>query len=92
MPFPLPAAGAAAPVRFRRSRAAGRHTCPDRGRRFPAAAWPAPADDEEEDHVNLEETAKRKAKWEEAHYNIISMKDDFKTIYGYDVEKVPFHF
>ena len=50
------------------------------------------ADDEEEDHVNLEETAKRRAKWEEAHYNIISMKDDFKTIYGYDVEKVPFHF
>ena len=50
------------------------------------------ADDEEEDHVDLEETAKRKAKWEEANYNIISMRDDFKTIYGYDVEKVPFHF
>ena len=50
------------------------------------------ADDEEEDHVDLVETAKRKAKWEEAQYNIISMKDDFKTIYGENVVKVPFHF
>lgn len=48
------------------------------------------ADDEEEDHVDLEETAKRKAKWEETNYNIISMKDDFKTIYGEGVKKVDF--
>lgn len=48
------------------------------------------ADDEQEDHVNLEETARRKAIWEENNYNIISMKDDFKTIYGYNVQKVPF--
>ena len=50
------------------------------------------ADDEERDHANLEETAKRKASWEEAHYNIISMKNDFKTIYGYGVEKTNFSF
>lgn len=50
------------------------------------------ADDDVRDHANLEETAKRKAKWEAANYNIISMKDDFKTIYGYDVEKVDFTF
>lgn len=50
------------------------------------------ADDEEEDHVNLEETQKRKEAWEKAKYNIISMKDDFKTIYGEDVKKVDFHF
>ena len=48
------------------------------------------ADDEEEDHVNLEETAKRKDAWEKANYNIISMKDDFKTIYGEGVQKVDF--
>ena len=50
------------------------------------------ADDAEEDHVDLVETAKRKAKWEEANYNIISMRDDFKTIYGYDVVKTNFIF
>ena len=50
------------------------------------------ADDEEEDHVDMTETNKRKAAWEDAHYNIISMKDDFKTIYGTNVTKVDFHF
>ena len=50
------------------------------------------ADDEEEDHVDMTETNKRKAAWEEAHYNIISMRDDFKTIYGYDVVKTDFIF
>ena len=49
------------------------------------------ADDDEEDHVDLVETANRKAKWEN-NYNIISMKNDFKTIYGYDVEKTDFIF
>lgn len=48
------------------------------------------ADDDVRDHANLTETAKRKAKWEENKYNIISMKNDFKTIYGEGVEKVPF--
>ena len=48
------------------------------------------ADDEEEDHVDMNETNKRKAAWEEAHYNIISMKNDFKTIYGEGVTKVNF--
>ena len=60
--------------------------------KYKSEAFMLIADDDEEDHVDLMETAKRKAKWEEANYNIISMKDDFKTIYGYDVEKVPFHF
>ena len=50
------------------------------------------ADDEERDHVNLNETAKRKEAWEEAKYNIISMKNDFKTIYGEGVKKVDFKF
>ena len=50
------------------------------------------ADDDERDHANLVETAKRKAKWEDNKYNIISMKNDFKTIYGEGVKKVPFSF
>ncbi len=50
------------------------------------------ADDNIRDHANLEETAKRKKAWEEASYNIISMKNDFKTIYGYDVKKTEFVF
>lgn len=49
------------------------------------------ADDDVRDHADLDETADRKAKWEN-NYNIISMKDDFKTIYGYDVEKTDFIF
>ena len=50
------------------------------------------ADDDVRDHANLNETAKRKAAWEEAKYNIISMKNDFKTIYGDGVTKTDFHF
>lgn len=48
------------------------------------------ADDDVRDHANLVETAKRKANWEKAKYNIISMKDDFKTIYGDGVIKTEF--
>jgi phosphoserine phosphatase len=50
------------------------------------------ADDDVRDHANLNETAKRKAAWEDAKYNIISMKNDFKTIYGDGVTKTDFHF
>lgn len=50
------------------------------------------ADDDVRDHANLTETAKRKANWEKAGYNIISMKNDFKTIYGDNVNKVDFSF
>ena len=50
------------------------------------------ADDNVRDHANLEEGAKRQANWEKAGYNIISMKNDFKTIYGDGVQMVDFHF
>ena len=30
--------------------------------------------------------------WREAGYHVISMRDDFKTIYGYSVKKEDFHF
>ena len=50
------------------------------------------ANDNIRDHANLEEAAKREAKWREAGYMIISMRDDFKTIYGEGVEKTDFIF
>lgn len=50
------------------------------------------ADDYDDDHANKEETEKREAAWKKANYNIISMKNDFKTIYGEDVEKTDFIF
>ena len=50
------------------------------------------ADDDARDHANLAEAAKREAKWREANYYIISMKNDFKTIYGPNVQKVDFVF
>ena len=60
--------------------------------KYKSLAFMLIADDEEEDHVDMNETNKRKALWEEANYTIISMKNDFKTIYGYDVKKVDFVF
>ena len=60
--------------------------------KYKSEAFMLIADDEEDDHVNLEETAKRKANWEKAKYNIISMKNDFKTIYGEGVKKTSFVF
>lgn len=50
------------------------------------------ADDNKRDHADLVETEKRRLQWVENNYNIISMKNDFKTIYGDGVEKVTFQF
>ena len=50
------------------------------------------ADDNVRDHASLEEAAKRQANWEKANYNIISMKNDFKTIYGDGVQVTDFVF
>ena len=50
------------------------------------------ADDDARDHANLEEGARREAKWREAGYTVISMKNDFRTIYGPGVEKTDFTF
>ena len=60
--------------------------------KYKSEAFMLIADDAEEDYINAEETAKRKAAWEKANYNIISMKNDFKTIYGEGVNKVDFKF
>ena len=50
------------------------------------------ADDDARDHADLAEGARREAKWREAGYHIISMKNDFKTIYGDGVAKTAFDF
>lgn len=60
--------------------------------KYKSEAFMLIADDAEEDYIDAEETAKRKANWEKANYNIISMKDDFKTIYGEGVTKTSFVF
>ena len=50
------------------------------------------ADDDVHDHADLAEGARREAKWRQNGYTVISMKNDFKTIYGYTVEKTNFIF
>ena len=59
-------------------------------KQYRTAAFMLVADDDARDHASLAEAAKREAKWREAGYNIISMKNDFKTIYGPEVKKVDF--
>ncbi len=58
--------------------------------KYKSAAFMLVADDNVRDHADLAEGARRQALWEEAGYNIISMKNDFKTIYGEGVEKTDF--
>jgi hypothetical protein len=60
--------------------------------KYKSQAFMLVADDNERDHADLQEGAKRQANWEKAKYNIISMKNDFKTIYGDGVKKVNFQF
>ena len=50
------------------------------------------ADDNERDHADLEKGAKREETWRNNNYNVISMRKDFKTIYGDGVTMVDFIF
>lgn len=50
------------------------------------------ADDDEDDHANREKALGLGEKWKESGYVVISMRDDFKTIYGQNVKKVDFVF
>ena len=59
---------------------------------YKTATFMLVADDNARDHADLAEGAIREAKWREAGYIVISMKNDFKTIYGDGVEKVDFSF
>jgi hypothetical protein len=59
-------------------------------KKYRTAAFMLVADDDVRDHANLTEAASREAKWRQNGYTIISMKNDFKTIYGDGVEKTDF--
>ena len=50
------------------------------------------ADDDQRDHANREKALQLGEQWRQAGYHVISMCDDFKTIYGDGVEKVDFTF
>jgi phosphoserine phosphatase len=60
--------------------------------KYRTATFMLVADDDARDHADLAEGAKREAKWRESGYNVISMKNDFKTIYGDGVVKTDFTF
>ncbi len=50
------------------------------------------ADDDERDHADREKALKLVERWQKSGYEVISMKDDFKTIYGDWVKKTDFKF
>ena len=54
---------------------------------YKSAAYMVLADDEKREYGDAEEAAEKKASYEDQGIGIISMKDDFKTIYGEDVMK-----
>ncbi len=57
-----------------------------------SAAFMLIADDEARDHANPEKALALGKQWRESGYYVISMRDDFKTIYGEGVEKTDFNF
>ena len=54
---------------------------------YRSAAFMLVADDDVRDYGNPEKGEGLKEKWAAAGYNVISMRDDWKTIYGEDVVK-----
>ena len=59
-------------------------------KQYKTAAFMLIADDSERDHADPAKAAQKKELWTKANYNVISMKNDFKTIYGDGVQKVAF--
>lgn len=62
------------------------------GNTLKSAAFMLIADDDVNDHANRDKALALSAQWREAGYHVISMRDDFKTIYGPNVKKVDFTF
>ena len=60
--------------------------------KYRSAAFMLIADDDARDHANREKALKLGQQWHEAGYHVISMRDDFKTIYGEGVVKTDFSF
>ena len=59
---------------------------------YKSAAFMLIADDDARDHADREKALSLGAQWRDAGYHVISMRDDFKTIYGEGVEKTDFSF
>ena len=57
-----------------------------------SAAFMLIADDEARDHANREKALSLGEQWRSAGYHVISMRDDFKTIYGENVKTCAFTF
>ena len=55
--------------------------------RYRSAAFQLIADDDVRDYGNSDKGPELREKWEGMGYNVISMRDDWKTIYGEDVVK-----
>jgi len=55
--------------------------------KYRAQAYMLIADDEDRDYGNEAKVASLAADWEANGFIVISMKNDFKTIYGYDIVK-----
>lgn len=55
---------------------------------YKAQAYMLVADDDQRDYGNLEKAKEKEEKWNELGFNVVSMKDEFSTIYGGDVEKI----
>lgn len=60
--------------------------------KYKSRAFMLIADDDEDDHANREKALKLGEQWKQSGYVVISMRDDFKTIYGDNVKKVDFKF
>ena len=55
--------------------------------KYKAEAYMLIANDETRDYGNIVKATQLGEQWTQYGFHIISMKDDFKTIYGYDVKK-----
>ncbi len=60
--------------------------------KYRTAAFMLIADDDARDHANREKALSLGKQWRDSGYYVISMRDDFKTIYGPGVEKTDFSF
>ena len=56
---------------------------------YPSAAFMLVADDAQRDYAVLEKTKDLPKKWSDLGFHVVSMKNDFKTIYGENVVKKP---
>lgn len=60
--------------------------------KYKSAAFMLIADDPDRDHANRDKALALGEQWLQAGYHVVSMRDDFKTIYGPGVTKTEFTF